>query len=47
MLAGLPLARRAQAAAVVYSLAWGDQPAIIGEHLNWARACGFRVVLAR
>jgi predicted homoserine dehydrogenase-like protein len=31
---------------VVYSLAWGDQPALICEHVDWARACGFQVVSA-
>jgi predicted homoserine dehydrogenase-like protein len=31
---------------VVYSLAWGDQPALICEHVDWARACGFKVVAA-
>ncbi|MGI4945131.1 MAG: NAD(P)H-dependent oxidoreductase [Janthinobacterium lividum] len=46
VLAGPLLARRAQAAGVVYSLAWGDQPAIICEHVDWARACGLRVVAA-
>jgi predicted homoserine dehydrogenase-like protein len=45
-LAGPLLARRARAAGVVYSLAWGDQPALIAEHVDWARACGFRVVAA-
>jgi predicted homoserine dehydrogenase-like protein len=40
------LARKAQAAGVVYSLAWGDQPALICEHVDWARACGFKVVAA-
>ena len=34
----------AKAAGVVYSLAWGDQPALICEHVDWARACGFKVV---
>ena len=46
VLAGPLLARRAEAAGVVYSLAWGDQPAIICEHVDWARACGLRVVAA-
>ena len=32
------LARKAKAAGVVYSLAWGDQPALICEHVDWARA---------
>jgi predicted homoserine dehydrogenase-like protein len=45
-LAGPLLARRAKAANVVYSLAWGDQPALICEHVDWARACGFKVVAA-
>ena len=45
-LAGPLLARRAEAAGVVYSLAWGDQPALICEHIDWARACGFEVVAA-
>jgi predicted homoserine dehydrogenase-like protein len=45
-LAGPLLARRAQEAGVVYSLAWGDQPALICEHVDWARACGFTVVAA-
>jgi predicted homoserine dehydrogenase-like protein len=40
------LARRAKAAGVVYSLAWGDQPALICEHVDWARACGFKVIAA-
>ena len=45
-LAGPLLARRAREAGVVYSLAWGDQPALIAEHVDWARACGFKVVAA-
>jgi predicted homoserine dehydrogenase-like protein len=45
-LAGPLLARRAREAGVVYSLAWGDQPALICEHVDWARACGFSVVSA-
>jgi predicted homoserine dehydrogenase-like protein len=44
--AGPLLARRAREAGVVYSLAWGDQPALIAEHVDWARACGFSVVSA-
>ena len=46
VLAGPLLARRAEKAGVVYSLAWGDQPALICEHVDWARACGFKVVCA-
>jgi predicted homoserine dehydrogenase-like protein len=45
-LAGPLLARRAKEAGVVYSLAWGDQPALICEHVDWARTCGFTVVAA-
>jgi len=40
------LARRAAAAGVVYSLAYGDQPAIICDLVDWARAAGFPVVAA-
>jgi predicted homoserine dehydrogenase-like protein len=45
-LAGPLLARSARSAGVVYSLAWGDQPALICEHVDWARTCGFKVVAA-
>jgi predicted homoserine dehydrogenase-like protein len=44
--AGPLLARRAKSAGVVYSLAWGDQPALICEQVDWARACGFKVIAA-
>jgi predicted homoserine dehydrogenase-like protein len=40
------LARRAQEAGVVYSLAYGDQPALICDLVDWARAAGFLVVAA-
>ncbi|HVV63083.1 MAG TPA: Gfo/Idh/MocA family oxidoreductase [Pseudolabrys sp.] len=46
VVAGPLLARRAKAAGVVYSLAWGDQPALICEHVDWARAAGFKVICA-
>lgn len=45
-LAGPLLAKRAREKGVVYSLAWGDQPALVCEHVDWARSCGFRVVAA-
>ena len=45
-LAGPLLAHRARQAGVVYSLAWGDQPALVCEHVDWARTCGFNVVAA-
>jgi predicted homoserine dehydrogenase-like protein len=44
--AGPLLARRAREAGVVYSLAWGDQPALICEQVDWARAAGFKVICA-
>ena len=45
-LVGPLLARRAQAAGVVYTLAYGDQPALICELVEWARLSGFEVVCA-
>ena len=46
VLAGPLLARRAAEAGVVYSMAYGDQPALIAEMVDWARAAGFTVVAA-
>ena len=46
VVAGPLLARKAKAAGVVYSLAWGDQPALICEHVDWARTAGFKVICA-
>ena len=45
-LAGPLLARRAREAGIVYSLAYGDQPALICEMVDWARAAGFEVMAA-
>ncbi len=45
-LAGPLLARRAAEAGIVYSLAYGDQPALICEMVDWARAAGFEVIAA-
>jgi predicted homoserine dehydrogenase-like protein len=45
-LCGPLLARRAASAGVVYSLAYGDQPALICDLVDWARAAGFFVVAA-
>ncbi|HEV7956681.1 MAG TPA: Gfo/Idh/MocA family oxidoreductase, partial [Marisediminicola sp.] len=45
-LAGPALAKRAEAAGLVYSLAYGDQPALIWELVDWARTSGFDVVCA-
>ena len=36
----------ARAAGVIYSLAYGDQPALIAEMVDWARAAGFIVAAA-
>lgn len=44
--AGPLLASKARSAGVIYSLAYGDQPALICEQVDWARACGFEVVSA-
>jgi predicted homoserine dehydrogenase-like protein len=40
------LAQRAAKAGVLYSLAFGDQPALICDLVDWARTCGFPVVAA-
>ncbi|HKE41562.1 MAG TPA: Gfo/Idh/MocA family oxidoreductase [Casimicrobiaceae bacterium] len=40
------LARKAGDAGVVYSLAFGDQPALICDLVDWARTAGFGVVAA-
>jgi len=46
VLAGPLLAERARKAGLVYSMAYGDQPALICEMVDWARAAGFDVVCA-
>ncbi len=46
VLAGPLLAREARAAGVVYAMAYGDQPALVCEMVDWARTCGFDVVCA-
>ncbi len=45
-LAGPLLAEEARRAGVVYSLAYGDQPALIAEIVDWARATGLEVIAA-
>ncbi len=45
-LAGPLLAQRAAAAGVVYTMGYGDQPALICEMVDTARASGFEVVCA-
>ncbi|MBC7802192.1 MAG: flagellar biosynthesis protein FlgA [Gemmatimonadaceae bacterium] len=46
VLCGPLLAERARAKGVVYSMAYGDQPAIICELVDWARSCGFELTSA-
>ncbi len=46
VLAGPLLAARFRAAGLVYSMAWGDQPALVADLVDWARASGFGVVAA-
>jgi predicted homoserine dehydrogenase-like protein len=45
-LAGPLLARKAREAGIVYSLAYGDQPALICEMVDWARSAGFEIIAA-
>lgn len=45
-LAGPLLAARARERGLVYSLAYGDLPALICELVDWARACGLEVAAA-
>lgn len=46
VLVGPVLAKRAQEAGVVCSMAYGDQPALVCEMVDWARATGFTVAAA-
>ena len=46
VLAGPLLAIEADAAGVVYTMAYGDQPALTCELVEWARCSGFDVVAA-
>lgn len=46
VLAGALLAKLAVSAGVVYSMAYGDQPALTCELVDWARSTGFEVVAA-
>ena len=46
VLAGPLLAAEARDAGVVYSMAYGDQPALTSELVEWARISGFDVVAA-
>lgn len=46
VLAGAVLAEEARKASVVFSMAYGDQPALTCELVEWARSSGFSVVAA-
>src|SRR6478752_6191864 len=46
VLAGPLLAARARERGVVYAMAYGDQPALVAEMVDWARAAGFTVAAA-
>lgn len=46
VLAGPLLTRKAKEAGIIYSMAYGDQPALIAEMVDWARTAGFDVVCA-
>jgi len=46
VLCGPLIAERARQNGVIYSMAYGDQPAIICELVDWAKACGFEIVAA-
>jgi predicted homoserine dehydrogenase-like protein len=46
VLAGPLLAEQARSAGVVYSMAYGDQPALVAEMIDWARSAGFFVAAA-
>lgn len=46
VMVGPILAEKARAAGVIYSMAYGDQPALICELVDWARATGFEVTAA-
>lgn len=43
---GAALVARAKAAGVIYSQAYGDQPAMTVDLVDWARTCGFEVAAA-
>ena len=46
VMCGPILAARARAKGVVYSMAYGDQPAFICELVDWVRSCGFELISA-
>jgi predicted homoserine dehydrogenase-like protein len=46
VLAGPLLARKAKEAGIIYSMAYGDQPALIAELVDWARTAGLWAYLS-
>ena len=46
VMVGPILAEKARAKGLVYSMAYGDQPALICELVDWVRSCGFELVSA-
>ena len=46
VLCGPALVQKAKDAGIIYSMAYGDQPALIAELVDWARTAGFHVVCA-
>ena len=46
VMVGPILAEKARAKGLIYSMAYGDQPALICELVDWARATGFEVTAA-
>ncbi len=46
VMAGPILAEKARAKGLIYSMAYGDQPALICELVDWVRACGFELTAA-
>ncbi len=46
VMCGPLLAAKARAKGLVYSMAYGDQPAFISELIDWVRSCGFELTAA-
>jgi predicted homoserine dehydrogenase-like protein len=46
VLCGALIAQRAREKGVVYSMAYGDQPAAICELVDWVHSCGFELIAA-
>ncbi|QFI68809.1 NAD(P)H-dependent oxidoreductase [Sinorhizobium alkalisoli] len=46
VMCGPILAAKARARGLVYSMAYGDQPAFICELVDWVRSCGFELISA-